>query len=126
MNWPTLSEINMNNIKVGDLLNMFNNISDKSNIDKLSDIFNQAILINPNNTSGVYSEELNNLKYKLYQLINNNDNNNVININNNDNNNVININNNDNNNNNEDQNHNDNNNNNEDQNHNDNNYIYIN
>jgi hypothetical protein len=112
MNWPTLSEINMNNIKVGNLVNMFNNLSDKSNIDKLSDIFNQAILINPNNTSGVYSEELNNLKYKLYQLINNNDNNDNHNNNNDNHNN--------------DNNNNDNNNNNSDNNNSDNNDIYIN
>ena len=80
MSWPTASTILSNNLKVAELVNRYNGTNNDS---ELRTIYEESLLLNPNDMSDGYANQLNSLKYNLYQKFendnnDNNDNNNVI------------------------------------------------
>lgn len=66
--FSTKDEITQNNIKVTELMVRANQFT--NTVDDYKTIFNEAMNINPNNTSVPHADHLNNLKYDLYQKIN--------------------------------------------------------
>ena len=65
--FPTHDEITQNNIKVHELVVRANQIDNTLN--DYQTIFNEAMVLNPNHTSGSYANQLNQLKYNLYERI---------------------------------------------------------
>jgi hypothetical protein len=65
--FPTHEEIIQNNIKVNELVVRANQFT--NTVDDYQSIFNEAMLVNPNHITESYANQLNQLKYNLYERI---------------------------------------------------------